>query len=107
MNPLNPIFDCIYTYLYDNMKEVGEPKTRCYHLIPHCRRPDINDTQEEINDFYINDNQIISFVDLNKQGITSEQLVKWMPPIRVAERYEKYGGNSQSFITMVWWKMPI
>lgn len=33
----NPIFDCIYAYLDDNVKYVGEPITRNYHLIPYCR----------------------------------------------------------------------
>jgi hypothetical protein len=91
---LNPTFDCIYAYLYDNFKEVGEPITRSYHLVPYCRRPDINETQEETSDLDINHIQKISFGDLNKQGITSEQLLAWMAPIDVAERYEKYDGSS-------------
>ncbi len=43
----NSIFDCIYAYLYDNARDVGEHFTRNYQLIPYCRRPDVNETQEE------------------------------------------------------------
>jgi hypothetical protein len=41
-----------------------------------------------------NYNQIISFDELKKQGVTSTQLLAWMAPIDVAERYEKYSGSS-------------
>ena len=37
--------------------------------------------------------QMISFNNLKKQGITSTQLLEWMAPIDVVERYENYSGN--------------
>ena len=91
----NAIFDCIYAYLYDNAKSIGEPNTHNYQLIPYCRRPDMSEKQTDIDNFSTNHGQMISFVLLKKQGITSEQLLTWMAPIDVAERYEKYNGNTQ------------
>jgi hypothetical protein len=90
----NSTFDCIYGYLNDNPKEVTEPMIYNYYLIPYCRRPDIDEIQEEIGSLDRNYNQIISFDELKKQGVTSTQLLTWMAPIHVAERYEKYSGNS-------------
>jgi hypothetical protein len=90
----NPIFDCIYAYLDDNVKYVGEPITRNYHLIPYCRRPDFDETQEETGNLDINHNQMIRFTELKKRGVTSAQLLTWMAPIDVAERYEKDDGSS-------------
>ncbi|CAF2898433.1 unnamed protein product [Rotaria sp. Silwood2] len=82
-------FDCLYAYLIDGGKESGGRYIRNYHLIPYCRRPDDNDELEPVS-YLDNDNiaQTITFDELKKQDITSEQLLEWFAPIDVAEKYE-------------------
>ncbi|CAF3311286.1 unnamed protein product, partial [Rotaria sp. Silwood2] len=82
-------FDCLYAYLIEGGKESGGRYIRNYHLIPYCRRPDDNDELEPVS-YLDNDNiaQTITFDELKKQGITSEQLLEWFAPIDVAEKYE-------------------
>ena len=41
-----PIFDCVYAYLIEDGKETGKPYLKNSHLIPYCRRPDDNDTED-------------------------------------------------------------
>jgi hypothetical protein len=84
-----PTFDCLYAYLIDVGKEIGSRYIRNYHLIPYCRRPDINEKQEQIT-YIMNENirESISFGELKKQGITSQQLLEWFVPIDIAEKYE-------------------
>ncbi|CAF3944130.1 unnamed protein product, partial [Adineta steineri] len=75
------------------------------HLIPYCRRPDDDDDDddddeklEEISKVsYNNIAQKITFKELSKQGITSEQLISWSAPIDVAERYEINNDSSELF----------
>jgi hypothetical protein len=92
----NFISDCLYAYLNDDWKDVGEPMTHNYHLIPYCLRPDTDELQEEIGSMDKSHGQMISFNVLKKQDVTSAQLLTWMAPIDVAEPYEKYGGNSDN-----------
>jgi hypothetical protein len=85
----HPTFDCLYAYLIDGGKEIGSRYIRNYHLIPYCRRPNINEKQKQ-RLYTINQNiaQTITFAELKRQGITSQQLLEWYAPIDVAERYE-------------------
>ena len=73
----NSNFDCIFGYLNDNLRDDLREKTELmihsYHLIPYCRRPDTDEIQEEIGSLDKNYNQIISFNELKKQGVTSTQ----------------------------------
>jgi hypothetical protein len=84
-----PTFDCLYAYLIDGGRETGSRYIRNYHLIPYCRRPNIDEKREQFT-YTINENiaEAITFDELKKRGITSEQLLTWHAPIDVAERYE-------------------
>ncbi|CAF1308871.1 unnamed protein product [Adineta ricciae] len=93
----NSAFDCIYASLYDNLKEVTEPMIHIYHLVPYCRRPDTDEIQEEMDSFDSNGHRRIHFDELKKQGVTSTQLLTWMAPIDVAERYEKYNESTHDY----------
>src|SRR2546430_1671999 len=79
-----PTFDCLYAYLIDHGKETGKPYIRNYHLIPYCRRPDLNEEKDQIL-YPINENltKKISFRELKEQNIRSEQLLEWFAPIDV------------------------
>ncbi|CAF0732950.1 unnamed protein product [Adineta steineri] len=82
-------FDCLYAHLIDGGKENGGQYIRNYHLIPYCRRPDDNEEQDEII-YPVNEGtaEKISFYELKKQNVTSEQLLQWFAPIDIAEKYE-------------------
>ncbi|CAF3150182.1 unnamed protein product [Rotaria sp. Silwood2] len=91
-------FDCLYAYLIDGGKESGGRYIRNYHLIPYCRRPDDNDELEPVS--YLSTENIaktITFDELKKQGITSEQLLEWFAPIDVAEKYEMNNDSADIF----------
>jgi hypothetical protein len=84
-----PTFDCLYAYLIDSGKETGSRYIRNYHLIPYCRRPDINEEQRQLtHGIKQNIAETITFDELKKRDVTSEQLLTWFAPIDVAERYE-------------------
>ena len=77
-----PIYDCLYAYLIDGGKEIGLGYLRNDHLIPYCRRSEM---QVQLSS---NIAQTISFIQLRKQGVTSQQLLDWYAPIDIAENYE-------------------
>jgi hypothetical protein len=79
-------FDCIYAHLYDDSQDQSKSFLRKYHLIPYCRRPDINKQQNQIGILNGEMGRIIRFDELNKQGVTSAHLLTWMALIDVAER---------------------
>jgi hypothetical protein len=91
-------FDCLYAHLIEEGKESSKPYLRNSHLIPYCRRPDDNQEQGQIL-YPIKENiaQSISFNQLKKQNITSEQLLQWFSPIDIAEKYEMNIKNSDVF----------
>jgi hypothetical protein len=93
-----PTFDCLYAYLIDAGKEIGSRYVRNYHLIPYCRRPNIDEKQEEVR-YVINGNiaQTITFAQLRKQGVTSQELLDWFATIDVAERYEMNNSDFDIF----------
>ncbi|CAF4223719.1 unnamed protein product, partial [Rotaria magnacalcarata] len=71
-------FDCLYANLIDDGRETDGSYIHNYHLIPYCRRPD-NDKELE-QEFHLNNENIaqrISFDELRKRNITSEQLLAW------------------------------
>ncbi|CAF2956872.1 unnamed protein product [Rotaria sp. Silwood2] len=91
-------FDC----LYDKFIEGGKNEYSSYimnkQLISYCRRPDSDEQEEEMSD--ISDENIantITFKELSKQGITSEQLLNWSAPMDVAERYAMNNKSSELF----------
>ncbi|CAF2087466.1 unnamed protein product [Rotaria magnacalcarata] len=91
-------FDCLYANLIDDGRETGGSYIRNYHLIPYCRRPD-NDKELE-QEFHLNNENIaqrISFDELRKRNITSEQLLAWFAPVDVAEKYEMNNDSSDIF----------
>ncbi len=92
--------DCLYAYLVDGGKENGKRYLRNYHLIPYCRRPDDHDTEEQeamVMPISENIEKTISFKELKKQNITSEQLLQWFAPIDVAEKYQMSIHDSDVF----------
>ncbi|CAF1206324.1 unnamed protein product [Rotaria magnacalcarata] len=91
-------FDCLYANLIDDGRETDGSYIHNYHLIPYCRRPD-NDKELE-QEFHLNNENIaqrISFDELRKRNITSEQLLAWLAPIDVAEKYEMNNDSSDIF----------
>ena len=98
-----PTFDCLYAYLVDIGKETGASYVRNYHLIPYCRRPDINEIQQHIN-YTIHENlpNIITFDELKKLGITSQQLLQWFAPMDIAEKYEMTNNTFDVFYNCSW-----
>ncbi|CAF4521974.1 unnamed protein product [Rotaria socialis] len=91
-------FDCLYAYLVDGGREIGGSYIRNYHLIPYCRRPD-NDKELEQESHLNHENiaQRISFDELRKRNVTSEQLLAWLAPVGVAEKYEMNNDSSDIF----------
>ena len=85
-----PTFDCLYAHLMESGRETGSRYIRNYHLIPYCRRPDLDEVLEAMAPPRVGDHitETITFDELKKRGVTSEQLLAWLAPIDVAERYE-------------------
>jgi hypothetical protein len=95
---LYPTFDCLYAYLVDAGKEVGSRYIRNYHLIPYCQRLDTVEELEQVSHLFSeNIAQTITFNELKKRSITSEQLLAWFAPIDVAERYEMNNSDLDVF----------
>ena len=92
-------FDCLYGYLVDGGKENGQRYLRNSHLIPYCRRPDDDDDTEEEMIMPISENiaKTISFKELKKANITSEELLQWFSPIDIAEKYQMNIDDSDVF----------
>ncbi|CAF4104038.1 unnamed protein product [Rotaria sp. Silwood2] len=91
-------FDCLYTQLIQG--ELNEYTTYITnnHLTPYCRRPDNDEKEEESSDI-LDDNiaNKLTFNELSKQGITGEQLLHWLAPIDLVERYEINNRSSELF----------
>ncbi len=80
-------FDCLYAYLLDFVEDENVPFLINYHLIPYCRRLDQNEEQENVSiQSYENIENSITFVELYRQNVTSQQLLDWLAPIDIAER---------------------
>ncbi|CAF1178378.1 unnamed protein product [Adineta steineri] len=93
-----PTFDCLYTYLVDVGKEKGKDYLQNSYLTPYCRRPDVNEEQDEtLYPVYENIIKTSSFKELKRQNVTSEQLLQWFSPIDIAEKYEMYRNDSDVF----------
>ncbi|CAM4917640.1 unnamed protein product [Rotaria socialis] len=94
-------FDCLYAYLVDGGREIGGSYIRSYHLILYCRCPD-NDKELEQESHLNHENiaQRISFDELRKRNVTSEQLLAWFAPIDVAEKYEMNNDSSDLFLSI-------
>jgi hypothetical protein len=92
-------FDCLYTHIIENdrYKDLSF-YVSTDQLTPYCRRPDNDETQEEIS-VILNENiaNKITFNELREQGVTSEQLLNWSAPIDLVERYEMNNESSESF----------
>jgi hypothetical protein len=91
-------YDCLHAYLIDAGKEKGKHYIRNVHLIPYCRRPDDNEEQDEVL-YTVGENiaETITFKELKKRNVTSDQLLKWFAPIDVAEKYEMNINDSDVF----------
>ncbi|CAF3320311.1 unnamed protein product [Rotaria sp. Silwood2] len=91
-------FDCLYTQTIEG--RINEYMTYIMNnqLTPYCRRPD-NDENEEVISVILDHNieNKITFNELSKQGITSEQLLHWSASIDLVERYEINNRSSELF----------
>ncbi|CAF4076984.1 unnamed protein product, partial [Rotaria sordida] len=68
---------------------IDSSQVTIYHLIPYCRRPDQNEIKDHLSNISMNNiDKIITFNELYKQGVTSQQLLEWSVPIDIAEKYE-------------------
>ncbi|CAF1540648.1 unnamed protein product [Adineta steineri] len=91
----NRVFDCLYAYLKDKLIDTDAPYTINYQLIPYCRRLDQNEEQDKLsNGLHENIENLITFAELYRQGVTSKQLLDWYVPIDIAEQYEIDGKYS-------------
>jgi len=98
-------YDCLHEYYISSYPaESGKFYSLNSQLTPYCRRPDDDDEnnnniKEEKVSYETGENiaNIISFNELKKQGVTSEQLLAWSAPIDVVEKYEMNEINSDVF----------
>ena len=88
-------FDCLYAYLHDDSDAMMESFIPSYHLVPYCRRPDVNEKEEKTDALDEKMGKILRFNELKEHGVTSAQLLTWMAPIDAAERYERSNISSQ------------
>ena len=93
---LSANFDCLYATWIDNDFVTVEPHISNYYLIPYCRRSD-DDVEQDQLDLSMIENfaKKISFNQLKKQNISSQQLLNWFAPTDVADQYEMEDGNSK------------
>jgi hypothetical protein len=75
-------YDCFYAYFTHIYMTVW-----LNSLMPYCLRPTIS--SENIQT-YLSDQPYLTFFELKKNGVTSQQLQMWKAPIDVAEDYEIY-----------------
>ncbi|CAF2505877.1 unnamed protein product [Rotaria sp. Silwood2] len=88
-------FDCLYAYIFDYAIDENVRQTANLNLIPYCQRFDHSVEQQQLSvSLYTNVKNNITFAELYRKGVTSEQLLDWSASIDVAERYEKNGENS-------------
>ncbi|CAF2407172.1 unnamed protein product [Rotaria sp. Silwood2] len=92
----NSTFDCLYAYILDYTTDQNALFTINSNLIPYCRRLDQNDEQQQQLSVtsYTHVENNITFADMYQRDVTSAQLLNWLAPIDVVERYEKHGRNS-------------
>ncbi|CAF1423553.1 unnamed protein product [Adineta ricciae] len=82
-------FDCLYAYLIDDEQYRGTTSDVTYHLIPYCRRP-AHDEELKFESSSISSSNVynsVTFHDLYKSNVTSEQLLDWKAPIDLIEHY--------------------
>lgn len=86
----NHNFHCLYANLIEDGREIGARMVTNYHLIPYCQRFHPNQTQQQLLLSQSTDNILynITFNELRKQNVTSEQLLQWSIPIDIVEKYE-------------------
>ncbi|CAF3057943.1 unnamed protein product [Rotaria sp. Silwood2] len=97
------IFDCLYIQLIEDELNEYSSYIMNNQLTPYCRRPDYDENEEEISDILTeNIANKITFKELSKQGVTSEQLLNWSAPIDLVERYEMNNQSSELFHNCSW-----
>lgn len=91
-------FDCLYAQVTEQIIVYDLPSFVINQLTPYCRRLDNGEKYEEIFDI-LDDNiaNKITFNELRKQGVTSEQLLSWSAPIDLVEQYEMNNESSGLF----------
>ncbi|CAF4741191.1 unnamed protein product, partial [Rotaria sp. Silwood2] len=91
-------FDCLYNQIIEGELDEYSSYIINNQLTPYCRRPNYDEKEEEISDILIeNIANKITFKELSKLGVTSEQLLNWSAPIDLAERYEMNNQSSELF----------
>ncbi|CAF4870676.1 unnamed protein product [Rotaria sp. Silwood1] len=89
------VFDCLYAHLIDYDYYEDYRYRTIHQIVPYCRRLDQNDAPDDFSNIsQSNINNIITFEQLYKQGVTSTQLLNWSASIDIAEKYEIKGADS-------------
>ena len=74
-----------------------------YEMIILC----LTEFQSKLNIYENNFNQKLTFYDLYKQNITSEQLYKWSASIDLIEKYENYLISNQSLLNEIFYNCTL
>jgi hypothetical protein len=81
--------DCLHYYVMDNIIENYDVKYRStYQIITYCLRPYPLGTLNRVNASKEISN--MSFADMKRNNVTSEQLYMWSAPIDLIEDYQWY-----------------
>ncbi|CAF4389977.1 unnamed protein product [Rotaria sordida] len=78
-------FGCLYIQFVEGELNAYSSYIMNHQLTPYCRRPDNDEKQDEISDMlHENIANKVTFTELRKKGVTSEQLLNWGASIDVA-----------------------
>ena len=83
-------FDCIYSHIVDDVQRLHEPFLRTAQLTPYCMRPSSDDDTSRNSTVFGNIHSTLTFLDLRKQGLSSQQLLAWSRSVDLLEQYASY-----------------
>ncbi len=91
---------CLY-FSYDQSSTYNSKELVIEQTIEYCFRP-ILKKEDIVNEFAIS--AILTFDQMKKENITSENLIEWSTPIDLIERYENYLQTNQSSLNDIFYK---
>ncbi|CAF2139479.1 unnamed protein product [Rotaria magnacalcarata] len=80
--------DCLYRHEFMS----ATASERVHEIVPYCFRS--SNTRTMFSNTSIGHGNTITFDELRKQNVTSQQLYSWSGPIDIVERYHMYLDNS-------------
>ncbi|CAF1087019.1 unnamed protein product [Rotaria sordida] len=90
-NPTSLQYDCLDYYVEEDIVSYNNPEPLAYQLIAYCiRLEDRSELSETLPAKHLIKGRSFTFIDLNNQNITGEQLLDWAATIELVERYEAY-----------------